>query len=879
MSFRFARPAFLFFLLVLSLLGRVAQAGLPAAGATPSLGEALNPDGTLRAGASGSFDAREFTMQTAADGRPMFRPSGAKGAGDYRWADGLNLPDGANGPVYTVVCAGTATYFGGSFSAVGNAAAKNIAKWDGTAWSALGTGIGNGVSYDVVNALAVSGNGELYAGGTFSQAGGIVANNIARWNGTAWSALGAGAANGVNGGVAALAIAGTGGVYVGGSFTQAGSIGANNIAQWNGTSWNSLGTGIANGANSGVSALIVARSGEVYAGGGFTQAGGIAANGIAKWNGTAWSSLGIGTANGVNNGVGAVALSGAGDVYVGGNFTRAGGMVASNVAKWNGTSWSALGAAPGYGLSGYVNALAVSVSGELYVGGYFLGNNTGGHVMKWNGTVWNVLGTGLVTYSNSAAYALAASGNGELYVGGTFTQTAGIAASRVTKWNGTTWSSLGTGIGNGANSYVEAVAVSGRGDVYVGGSFTQVGGIIANQVAKWNGTTWSALGAGTGLGNGVNGTIYTLAVSGSSEVYVGGDFTQAGGIAAYRVAKWDGTTWSGLGTPTNNGVGGTVYALAVSSRGEVYVGGNFTQTASIAANGLAKWDGTNWSSLGTGAANGVTGAVTVIKVAGSGEVYVGGAFTQAGGIAANNVAKWNGTAWSSLGIGAANGVDNTVSALAVSGSGEVYAGGSFAHAGGIAATRVAKWNGTTWSALGTGIGSGVSDYVRTLAVSGSGEVYAGGIFVQAGGIVANNVAHWNGTGWSSLGTGLNSFVRSVGVGANNKVYFGGGFGGVGDISKASVCFAIYDPAAVSATAPAARPALTLTPNPAHGPATLTLPPAATARAGQVLDELGRVVRAFVVPAQAGTALLPVGGLPAGAYVVRVGAASGRLVVE
>jgi hypothetical protein len=93
-------------------------------------------------------------------------------------------------------------------------------------------------------------------------------------------------------------------------------------------------------------------------------------------------------------------------------------------------------------------------------------------------------------------------------------------------------------------------------------------------------------------------------------------------------------------------------------------------------------------------------------------------------------------------------MNSEVGALAVSGS-TLYAGGSFTTAGGSAANNIAQWNGTNWSALG----SGINIYVNALAVSGS-TLYAGGDFTTAGGNAANNIAQWNGSGWSALGSGL-----------------------------------------------------------------------------------------------------------------------------
>jgi hypothetical protein len=367
---------------------------------------------------------------------------------------------------------------------------------------------------------------------------------------------------------------------------------------------------------------------------------------------------------------------------------------------------------------------------------------------------WSSLGTGSSNGVLGGVLALAVVGN-EVYVGGFFTQAGGVSANRVARFNTqtNTWSSLGTGSSNGVDSAVFALAVVGN-EVYVGGWFTSAGGVSANSVARFNTqtNTWSSLG--TGSSNGVNGEVRELAVVGN-EVVVGGRFTSAGGVSANSVARFNTqtNTWSSLGTGSSNGVSGIlayVYALAVVGN-EVYVGGFFTSAGGVSANSVARFNTqTNtWSSLGTGSSNGVFGGVEALAVSGN-EVYVGGYFTSAGGVSARNVARFNTqtNTWSSLGTGSSNGVDSVVFALAVVGN-EVYVGGEFRSAGGVSANGVARFNTqtNTWSTLGTGSSNGVSiggvsGGVYALAVSGN-EVYVGGRFISAGGVSANGVARWN----------------------------------------------------------------------------------------------------------------------------------------
>lgn len=359
-------------------------------------------------------------------------------------------------------------------------------------------------------------------------------------------------------------------------------------------------------------------------------------------------------------------------------------------------------------------------------------------------------------------------------------------------------------LGSGVNDIVEALAINGS-DVYVGGTFTQVcgvstcdnGNLTVNHIARWNGSSWSA------LGNGVSDYVDALAVSGS-DVYVGGGFTQVcgfpvcgtGKFTVNRIAKWNGSAWSGVG----NGVDDTVRALAVTGS-DVYAGGAFTQVCGVstcdngnlAVNRVARWNGSSWSALKSG----VSDAVDALAVSGS-DVYVGGLFTYVcgyqcliGNVRVNYLARWDGSNWFAVG----SGVSDMVEALAVSGS-DVYVGGFFREVCGVytcdssntTVNRIAKWNGSSWSALGYGL----DYYVQALAIYGS-DVYAGGGFIgicrdlacNNGNMTANRVADWNGSTWSPLYTGLNGIVADLAVTASD-VYTGGTFT---DVCATTACSA------------------------------------------------------------------------------------------
>jgi hypothetical protein len=348
-----------------------------------------------------------------------------------------------------------------------------------------------------------------------------------------------------------------------------------------------------------------------------------------------------------------------------------------------------------------------------------------------------------------------------LFVGGNFTDAGDITANRIAKWDGSAWSALTFGGETGVNNEVRAFSNDTSGNLYAGGEFTTAGGMPVNYIAKWNGAAWSALASGEQTGT--NNYVRALTNDSSGNLYAGGDFTTAGGINPINyIAKWDGSAWSALASGGETGTSPDDSALIVNDSGNLYVGGQFTTAGGITVNKIAKWDGSVWSALVSGGQTGVGGFISVVNTFtndSSGNIYAGGNFTTAGDITANNIAKWDDSTstWSALVSGGETGVSSGILALTNDNSGNVYVGGSFTDAGDITANRIAKWDGSVWSALTsggqTGVGGGLKPFVDALTNDNSGDVYAGGRFTTAGGMTVNYIAKWDGSAWSALTSG------------------------------------------------------------------------------------------------------------------------------
>ena len=817
------RYFFSYRLLVLALLWLLTS---PLAAQHPnratSVADILTPDGAIRPGTAGSFDATGYRLAYAPDGGPVLRPAAA---GDEHWRAGFTL-SGTDGIVTEVAVMPTGdVYVAGAFDYAGTTRVNNIARWDGTRWWPLRGGITGGARR--IYALAVWGN-DLYVGGQFASVDNdTTIRQLARWDGVAWHAV-PGRPNAI---YRALQVANNR-LYAATSY---------GVEVWDGTLWQALNSSL----NGTIYALAVGGS-HVYIGGTLTGVDGVPVHHVAHWNGAQWQPLGAG----VDTTVQALALLG-GDLYVGGDLTTAGNQPVRGIARWNGTTWSAVG-------SGCDPVRALLVAGnQLYAGSSSdprSSNETTHQISRWDGTAWRRVGApGVQAWTQ----ALAADGT-TLLAGGY----PGHAGS-IIRWDGTDWAPLGAGL----TDAVYAIARIGT-DIYVGGDFYQAGGVPAHYLARWDGAQWHALPASP------DGWVDALAVRGQ-DLYVGGNFTQVGAVAANHIARWDGTQWHALA----GGTDGPVYTIACTSA-SVFVGGKFTLAGNGEASNIAHWDGSTWQALGRGvrpipadAESGVYALAATDSV-----LYVGGVFDSVGTIAGAALARWANNQWSSMGnlTGSSLFVGNYVTALAVVDSG-LFVGGRI-----LPSTNqrmaLGFWNHASWTNLIPAALAGQSFFDIWAMAASPHQLCISGTWLGYHGLT-NNIARWDGTQWHSLGSGLNKTVYALAV-HDSTIYAGGDFMASGDGSRRSCYFAIYDPTytyvnGLTDEDPAPTAHFALYPNPATGTVRLAHPPA-TKTTALLLDAAGREVRRASIGFDGA---LDVSGLPPGLYLVRIGTATARLVVE
>ena len=337
-------------------------------------------------------------------------------------------------------------------------------------------------------------------------------------------------------------------------------------------------------------------------------------------------------------------------VYVGGFFTNYGGVDVNYFVGLNRDGTINTEFVTGSGFDDFVisGALVTDGSGDMFLGGYFSqydGNAHSGIIkLRRNGSLAPDFDSGVGFNGGVATLAMAVDGGGDIYVGGSFTEYSGASVNRIVRLNSDGSLDLGFAIGTGFNNSVKSIvpATDGSGDVYVGGSFVEYNGATSNLIVRLNsdGSSDEGFDSGTGFHEGVSSI--TLAADGSSDIYVGGEFTSYNGIGANYIARLNDDGTLDQGFQTGLGLDDQIHSIVSSAdgTGDIYIGGSFFNyngnfTGHIARIGR---DGFLDSNFRTG--SGFNSRIYSLAASGrNGAVYAGGKFTVYNGSARNRMVR------------------------------------------------------------------------------------------------------------------------------------------------------------------------------------------------------------------------------------------------
>lgn len=528
-----------------------------------------------------------------------------------------------------------------------NTPAMRAAQWNGRDWAPMGTGLSSTPTAAVIWDDGQGGGPALYVGGAFA-APNFVQHGLARWTGSEWQLVG-GAMNGA--GVMTLAVwdDGTGeALYVGGSFTVSGTT-LRNIVRWDGQSWSApwspaLYSGI-------VTTLVAAPPGPLeglYAGGDLYNFNGAPLGRLARWDGQQWASLAGASFSSRPTSLAYFDAALGPSLMVGGTFTSAGPVYVDGLARWDGSNWHDVDRTlPRRPFVSFDDG-----EGEAI---WFFPSST--PPTKWDGQVAEQVGNRGMNPRALARFD-AGDGRGERLFGGlNGGATLDSRPYRFGVLESDSWERLDNGpwfdfaflgsvdLGDGEPSLIGATPAREP----------TAANIVQLKEGRWRDVVtlpqtrrgvYSVARFDRGLAPGVAGVYFGL-----GPILYAND-----GVGAYNgIARWDGAQWSsvGAGLVASGNQTATASAMLVHDDGagggpQLYVGGNFETVDGQPSQGLARWDGVAWTNMSNWQYGEVRG-LTIFDDGSGPALFACGYFKPLnGGFSNYQVAKWDGQAWTLL---------------------------------------------------------------------------------------------------------------------------------------------------------------------------------------------------------------------------------------
>ena len=234
--------------------------------------------------------------------------------------------------------------------------------------------------------------------------------------------------------------------------------------------------------------------------------------------------------------------------------------------------------------------------------------------------------------------------NNVLYLGGPFQEINNLKSKAITKYDGLKFDTLGAGLdpqwaGIFTPTQVKKTIIF-QNKLYVTGQFQKAGKYYSPNLARWNGSDWDTVNFRFKNGNST-GVAWHMDVY-NNELYLGGNFDSIGGIKANNFAKFDGVNWHSVSYPYN-----TCVSAIANYKGKLFMAGEVTSGSSCA--NLAYYDGISWTPW-VGILGDITKNVVGMKVIDS-MLFVYGRFYSIAGTNCMGLAAWNGTKWFGYGKG------------------------------------------------------------------------------------------------------------------------------------------------------------------------------------------------------------------------------------
>lgn len=637
----------------------------------------------------------------------------------------------ASTSAYSIVIAGDQLYVGGYFDAIRNVFADNFAKFDikSEQWEGF-----SGYEETKISFLYKDLHDNIYAVNTNYEE-----SSVKKWNSSSWTKVPFNATFDSERRIYSVAADSSGILYIGSSFLEGVVTGLTKCTE-------DSCTPVANWIGF-VKIVAVDRKDNLYFLGKNSEK-----FGIFKWGNITTTQIKTDFDNEDSYQFDLMTFDSSNALYIAGSFKSAEKGI-NRIAKWTGKTWNNLGGGISCTENCFITSTVFDKNNNLYVAGEFnkAGNTEVRNIAKWDGKQWSDVGGG----TNGRIYSLAIDSEDNIYVLGTFYEADGNEIKYLAKWDGVNWRKVGE-YREGFPAVAEKV-VSSNNTLFACGFRNGLRNILKYEKGKW-----------ILIKNEDYDDHKLLGVDSKKNLYVRFAKMISGSLQNYRVGKWDGSAWSYIGEELSHDTG----SLGIDKNDNIYLSTMFSEEEESKIGHVVKWNGKEWIPMG----DSLTQNATSIAIDKSGQIYVAGK---------TRVFRWTGIGWTSLG----KEFDYNssvffpfIKTIAVDNNGILYAGGFFNLYDSNSINNIAKWTGEEWVSVGAGLKCPYNTYtcVNEIKFDSLNHLYAVGDYFVSKGKDLLGIAKWDGKEWLPVKQGTTGQVNSITIDSGNNIFIGGYFSGAGN---------------------------------------------------------------------------------------------------
>lgn len=330
-----------------------------------------------------------------------------------------SIPNTLNGDIHCAVVYNNQLVIGGKFTQAGSSNVRGLASWDGVNWSSFGDGLG----CDMIGNPEVSidkmivHDGNLFVAGRFNTQQDCIGNNIAMWDGVEWTDLNGGA----NSRVYDMEIYNNE-LYISGVFDQVGGEVIHEVAKWTGTSWVGFDSMFGFPVTSSISSVQDFQNfdGKLFMAGSIVDSIGDFCGTIVEFDGSTWTChFELDSINAINYGQIKHLTVWNETLLAGTSVSSIGGQSIKTVYEFENGFWDVFSAQN----TTLRPEKIVTYQNDIYMvgaGGLLFTDSILPRVSKWDGSSWNMIGTGITSLVKDAIVY-----NDELYIFGGFCEERG----------------------------------------------------------------------------------------------------------------------------------------------------------------------------------------------------------------------------------------------------------------------------------------------------------------------------------------------------------------------------------------------------------------------------------------------------------------------